>query len=222
MDGLVVRCHGSFLHGLAHGWVAVADAGNVLRACAVLHGKHALWDKLAGIGRHDVHAQDLVGLFVCDHLDDASSVIYAAGAAIGHHGELARLVLHALRLELLLCLANPSNLGPGVDDGGHGAVVDVAILAGNDLNSSDAVLLRLMSQHGSLNDITNGVHAGHAGAEVVIHRDCAALVEGDAELLQAKAGCEGASACCHQHRVGLQHLGVATLHGLHRHLDLAV
>ena len=61
-----------------------------------------------------------------DELDDALGVVRGARAAVGHEGELARLVGDAGGLDLLLGLADGGGLGPGVDDGGDGGVVDVA------------------------------------------------------------------------------------------------
>ena len=55
------------------------------------------------------------------------------GARVGGEGELADLVLDALGLELLLGLADPGDLGVGVDDRGDDVVVHVAGAGGGDL-----------------------------------------------------------------------------------------
>lgn len=91
VDGLVVGGHGSFLDGFAEGGVAMGGPGNVFSGRAILHGKHALWDELAGIGAHDVGTQDLVGGGICHKLDHAVGVIHSLGSAVGQEGELAAL-----------------------------------------------------------------------------------------------------------------------------------
>jgi len=71
VDGLVVSGHAGFLEGLGEGWVSMAGARDVLAAGAVLHRQHALGNHLTGVGADDVHAKDLVGLLVRQHLHQA-------------------------------------------------------------------------------------------------------------------------------------------------------
>jgi len=53
----------------------MADAGNVLGCCSVLHGQHSLVDQLAGVGSDDVGSQDLVGGLVGQNLDETVSLV---------------------------------------------------------------------------------------------------------------------------------------------------
>ena len=126
MDRLVVRRERRLLDRFAKRRVPVARPRDVLARRAVLHRQHALGDQLPGVGAHDVGPQDLVGVGVRNKLDDALGVVRGARAAVGHEGELACLVRGARGLDLLLGLADGGGLGPGVDDGGDGGVVDVA------------------------------------------------------------------------------------------------
>ena len=72
-------------------------------------------------------AEDFVGRLVGQDFDEAVGVVDGLGARVGHEGEGADLVLGALGLQVLLGLANPGDLGVGVDNGGDAVVVDVNI-----------------------------------------------------------------------------------------------
>ena len=75
----------------------------------------------------NVASEDFVGGLVGQDFDKAVSVVDGLGARVGHEWEGANLVLGALGLQILLGLANPCDLGVGVDDGGNAVVVDVNI-----------------------------------------------------------------------------------------------
>jgi hypothetical protein len=69
--------------------------------------------------------------------DDSLGVLVGLGPRVGREGVLSNLVLDPGRLELLLVLADPRDLGVGVDDRGDGVVVDVSV-AVLDLDGGDA------------------------------------------------------------------------------------
>ncbi len=193
VDGLVVGTHAGLLDSLRERGVGVARAGNVLRGGAVLHSKYELADELAGVGADDVSAEDLVGLGVGDNLDEAFSVVVGARAGVGHEGELADPVRDAVLLQVVLGAANGRDLGVGVDDARDGGVVDVAVLAGHDLDSSNALLLGLVGEHRAGNNVADGVDARHVALEVGVNLDLAAL-GGDAQSLEAETLGVGATA----------------------------
>lgn len=83
-------------------------------------------DQLPGVRSHDVRSQDLVRLGVRDEFHDALGIVRGARAAVGHERELPRLVGRSGGFHLLLGLPHGGALGPGVDNGGDGRVVDVA------------------------------------------------------------------------------------------------
>ena len=74
-----------------------------------------------------MHAKDAVGLLLYKELDLTLGVEVRLGARVGGEGELPDFILDAVRLELLLRLADPSHLGMRVHDGGNGVVVDVTV-----------------------------------------------------------------------------------------------
>ena len=89
----------------------MANACNILAAGAEFHGHHTLGNQFAGHGANDVHAQNFVCFGIGQHLHHAGRIAQRAGAAIGQEREGARLVGHAICLELLLGAANPGNSG---------------------------------------------------------------------------------------------------------------
>ena len=115
----------------------------------------------AGFGADDVHAQHLVGRLVGQHLHEALGRAVGAAARIGGEGILADLVGNARGLELFLGLADPADLGLGVDDRGHEVPVHVALLAGDGLDAGDAVLARLVGEHRPVDHVADRVDAGH-------------------------------------------------------------
>ena len=186
--------------------MGVADARDVLAAGLELHRHHGLGDQLAGHRADDVHAEDLVGLGVGQELDHAGGVAERARAAVGHEREGAGLVGAACGLELLLGLADPGDLGAGVDDPGNGVEVDVAMLAGDALGHRDALLLGLVRQHRPAHHVADRPDAGQVGAAVVVDDDGAALVELEADGLGVQAVGVGHAADRHDQAVDSQRL----------------
>ena len=165
-------------------------------------------------------------LTVTVHSGNAMMGVYGRGP-VGLEGESALVVLDAGLLQLLLRPANPSpnngtaspmrhipsvhsvykldalsdagDLGVGVDDAWDGIVVHVAVLPRNVLNSSDALLLGLVREHGPIDDVTDSVHIGLCGAEVAVNLNAAGAVTLDAKCLQTQAIRVRAATSGHQH-----------------------
>mmetsp|Transcript_7987 Transcript_7987/g.27120 ORF Transcript_7987/g.27120 Transcript_7987/m.27120 type:complete len:361 (+) Transcript_7987:292-1374(+) len=215
VDGLVVGGHGSLLEGLAHRRMRVARARDVLGARAVLHGEHRLGDHLARVPGDDVHSEDLARLLVRDELDDAVRVGVGARARVGHERKLAHRVGGARRLDLLLGEPHGGHLRVGVDHVGDAVVVDVAVLARDDLRHGDALLLRLVREHGPADHVADGVHARDVGPELIVHVHDAPGAHGDVEVLEAQALRVGAPADGHEDHVRLERLLLARFVVLH-------
>lgn len=207
VDGLVVGSHGSLLHGLRKSRVGVASASNVLSGSTVLDTENALSNELTSVGTNHVDTEDAVSLGISEDLDDTLSIIDSASTRVGHEGELADLVLDALSLEVLLVLTDGGDLRVGVDDTGDGVVVDVAVLASHDLDSGNTFLLGLVGEHGTSDNITDGVDRGDVGAEVVVNLDHAA-VKSDTELLETEAISVGTTTSGDEDDITLDNLGL--------------
>ena len=61
---------GRNIHAFRQGWVDVHGSGDVMKAGADLHGDDQFVDQVVTLGADDVSAQDLVGLVICDDLDE--------------------------------------------------------------------------------------------------------------------------------------------------------
>ncbi len=58
--------------------------------------------------------------------------------------------------DLLFAQADRSQFGPGVDDVGHGLVIDVTGVTGDGFGDRDAFFLGLVREHEAGNQIANG------------------------------------------------------------------
>lgn len=151
-----------------------------------------------------MHTQNLVSLLLRQELDKAVSVEVGLCTRVGGKVEFADVVLGAGRLQVLLSLADPSHLGVGVDDGGDGSVVDVAVTALDVLNSGDALLLGLVRQHGSKSHVANALDVGHGGVELVVDNDTALAVDLTASSLEVQTLCEWPASDSDENDVGLE------------------
>ena len=96
-------------------------------------------------------------------------------------------LLRPLRLGGVLPHAYAGDLRFGVDDRGDQVPVHVPGPARNPFRHRNAVLLRLVGEHGSGDDVADGPDSGGIGAEVAVHLHALLLVEDDAGLVQAEA-----------------------------------
>lgn len=104
--------------------------------------------------------QNAVSLSVSQKLDKAVVVVISAGSAVSLEGELADLVFNLLLLELFFGVTNPSDFRVSVNNGRNGHVVDVTNTASQLFDDGNTFFFGLVSQHGTLDDVTNGVDVG--------------------------------------------------------------
>ena len=71
-------------------------------------------------------------------------------------------------LELLLALANPCDLRVGVDDGRDAVVVDVWVAAEHAFHRDDTLVLCLVCEHRTVDDVTNSIDAVCFESEIMI------------------------------------------------------
>jgi hypothetical protein len=185
-------------------YVSMASPRNVLRTRAVLHRENTLADHLTRVRADDVHAEHTVGLRLRDDLHAAVRVRVRLGARVGAERELARLVLGAGSLELLLGLADPGDLGVCVDNRRDHVVVDVAVPGLDVLDRGDALLLGLVRQHRSECDVADALDVLHGRVELVIDDDTTLVVELHADLVKVKAVGVRAAADGDEDDIGLE------------------
>lgn len=219
VDGLGVGGHGSLLESLGESRVSVACTGNVLTGGAVLDGQSGLGDHLTGTGADDVDTKDTVSLGIGDELDETLSVEVGLGTGVGAEGERTDVVLDAGGLDLSLVLANPSDLGVGVHDGGNGGVVDVAVALLDVLDGGNGLLLGLVSQHGAEGNVTDNTDMGKLGAVLLVDDQTATVVLVNTDALEVQALSVGTTANGDQDNISIQGLLLATLSRLNTQGD---
>src|SRR3979409_18630 len=121
MDGPSVDGEGGLLYRLVERRLGMRRARVVLCRRAILHGERRLGDHRAGIRPDDMDTEYAVRLGVGEDLDEAVSVCVGARAASRREGEFSGLVDDPGGLQLLLGLADRSDLGPRVDARRDGA-----------------------------------------------------------------------------------------------------
>ena len=181
MQGAFIAGKGGFVHHFRQCRVGVADTREVFAGGAKFHRHHGFGNQFGGIGADDVHAEDAVGFGVGQHLDEAAGIAHAERTAIGGKGNLAGLVGYAVGLELLFGLADPGDLGAGVDDPRDGVEIAMTRLPGHHLGDHDALFHGLVREHRAGDDIADRPHAGQVGTAVPVDVDAAALVENEAD-----------------------------------------
>src|SRR5690606_768604 len=203
------------------------DARDVLGGAAEFHDGHGFGDQFGGHRPDDVHPQDFVRLGVGQDLDETGGVAQRTGAAVGHEGEAARLVVAALGLQRLLGLADPGDFGRGVDDPGDRVEIDVPVLAGDTLGHRHALFFGLVRQHRAAHHVAHRPDVGQVGAAVLVDGHEAALVQLQTHHIGAQALRVGHAADGYDEVVGRQLLlGAGRIRVLHvdalgRGLDFA-
>ena len=164
--------------------------------------------------------QQPVGAGTGQDLDEAVAGTGDMGAGIGGEGELAEAVFDTGLLERVLGLAHRRRLGVGVDHRGDRVGVDVAGLAGHDLDRDHGLVLGLVRQHGAGNHVADGEDCGHAGPESLIHRDAALVVAPHPDLIQPETGGIGPPPDGDQHHLAFEGRGRAARRRFHvkRHI----
>ncbi len=184
----------------------VAGARQILGGTAEFHQNRGFVDHFAGFAADNVHAEHPIGLRICENLHEAVGGLVDLGAAIGGEGEFADGVGHAGLLQLFLGLADGRNFRRGIHNAWDNIVVHMAGLAGDDFRARDAFVLGLVRQHRPRDDVADRIDALHAGREMRVDLDAAAIVERDAGFLQAEAIGVGHAADADQHHIGFQRL----------------
>mgnify|MGYP003694745303 CR=1 FL=1 len=140
--------------------MGMADPREILARGAELHRDDALGDEL-GCQRTDrVHAEDAVGRGVGENLDETRRVAQRPRAAVRGKRKAAGAIGDARGLQLLLGLCRPRRSPATCRSPRDGVEVDVAVLARDALGDGDALLLRLVREHGPAHDVADRPDAG--------------------------------------------------------------
>ena len=128
-------------------------------------------------------------------------------AAARRPGKHRLLVVDAVRLRLRLGLPIHAISGIGVGDRRNRARVEERLVAGDHLRRDLAFVRRLVREHGLAADVADRVDVRHVGAQLLVDRDVAALVDVDAGRLRVDLAAVGAAADRHQYGVEDLRLG---------------
>ncbi|MGY3082320.1 hypothetical protein ACVWZZ_008728 [Bradyrhizobium sp. LM6.10] len=151
-----------------------------------IHGDDVALNQLGDLCADHVGAEELAGLLVEDHLDQALVLAERDRLAVTDEGEAADADLAATLL----------GLGFGEADGGHlrlaiGAARDQVLVHGmrvqalDRLDADHAFMLGLVREHRGTRDVADGIDAGDVGVAVAVDHDDAAIGF-DAELFEAE------------------------------------
>ena len=143
---------------------------------AVDHRRGKLGDHVGGPLAHELGAQNHACLLVGHHLDKAPLALDNHRTSVGEHDVLAHLYRPPGSLGLVGGESHAGDLRVGVDAGGDGVQVGQGIAPGQALHAGGSLGGGHMGQLDAGGHVAHGVHAGHAGLEVLVHQDAAPLL----------------------------------------------
>ena len=130
--------------------------------------------------------QNLVSLLLSNNLDESLRILVRLGPGVRSERELPDLKLHALLLQILFRLSDPSDLRVGVHDRWDGIVVDMPVTRLEILHSGDTLFFGLVGKHGSKGDIADTLNSRDRGVELVINHDSAPVVDLNSNVLETE------------------------------------
>lgn len=204
VDWLSVCGHAGLLEGLCESWMRVACSGNVFGRSSILKSNNCFVNHLTCVATDNPGSQELVCFGARKNLDHAIWLVVGPRTTVSLEWEHTFDVLNALLFEFLFGLADVGDLWVRVDDAWDGSIVDVASLAAKMLDGSDAFFLGLVGEHGSRNDISDGVDVWLAGLPVVVDVNLAPLVGSEAGLGQVETVGEWLPANTEKDDIGFQ------------------
>src|SRR2546423_989662 len=145
-----------------------------------------LGDELARESADGMHAEDAVGFRVGQHLHEPFGLLAPERAPVVGEWEAPRAVAGAFGFELLLGLADPGDLGRGVDHPGDGLVIHMAVLSGDDLRDHHALVLAFVREHRTTHHVADRIDVGHSGTAILVDLDETLRVELDADVAGAE------------------------------------
>ena len=195
---------GSLAHGFRDRGVRVNGRNDLVQRHLFGDGQRTLSNEIGGSGTNDVHTEDLTVLLSGNNLHNALTAIEDQRLAVGGHGELADLIVDALRLALLLRQADGSGLRLDVDAGGIRALIvdrrDPHDVLRRDLAHRRRGVRKLgVTEHA----VADGVDAGNAGLHLLVDEDAATVII-ELTSLQIKGRRVGAAADSDQHLLRLK------------------
>src|SRR5690554_4527248 len=165
------------MHDFGQRRMRMTDTRQIFGRTGELHRHHGFTDQFGGIRAKDVNTKDAIGLRIRQNFHKALGRRHSYRATVGGERNLADAIVDIIRLELLFGFADPGNLGVGIDHPGYGVVITLSCLTSNDLGNHHALFHRLVSQHRSAHDITDGPNARQRRGAMRVHLDETTFVD---------------------------------------------
>src|SRR5580698_10179881 len=187
MDGAFANRKRGFFHRFRASRMGVAGPRQIIGGTAKLHQNSGFVDHFARFAADNMHAEDPVGLRICENLHKPVSRLVDLGAAVGGEREFAGGISYTSLFQLFLGLADGGDFRRCIHNARNDVVIHVAGLTGQNFSNRDAFILGLVCQHWTGNDIADRIDALQARGEMRIDLHAAAIVERDTSFLQTEA-----------------------------------
>lgn len=193
--------------------MGVAGTCEVFAGGSELDGGDDFGDEVSGAGPDNVDTEEAIGFGVGEDFDFAVDLAESAGASDAAEVEDALVVVGVFVFELLFGLPDGGDFGLGVYDAWDSVVVDVSV-SGDDLfDTGDGFFGGFVGEHGTWDDVSDGVDAAGCSPIMVIDLDAAFFVELHADVFEAEIGCIWFSADGEQDTVGGDGFLVVAVYG---------
>src|SRR5580704_3714464 len=171
-----IRIQHRFLHHLRQCRMREHGVHQLFFGGLQIHRHHVTLNELGDFGADHVGAEQLAGLLVEDHLDQALVLAERDRLAVADEGEAADADLDLLLLSRLLGEADGGDLRRAIGAAGNEPLVDRMRMQSLDrLDADDAFVLGLVRQERRAGDVADGIDAGRAGLADAVNDDGAAL-----------------------------------------------
>src|SRR5450759_87728 len=165
-----------FLHHLRQGRVREDGVHQFFFRGFQVHRHHIALDQFGNLDADHVGAEQLPGLLVEDHFDQALVLAERNRLAIADEGKAANTDVVLFILGRLFGQADRGDLRRAIGAAGDQQLVHRMRLQALDrLDADHAFVLGLVCQHRRAGDVADGVEAGHVGLAEGIDHDAAAL-----------------------------------------------
>lgn len=209
VDGVATDGEGGFFHRFTECGVGVDGAAEVFGAAAIFHMADGGGDEFGAAFGDDLDAEEAVSCRVGDDFDKSVGGIGSDGASVGGKVEFSGFGFDLLFFGGGFGEADAGDFRLGIDDVGNDVVVYMTGLSGDAFDAGDAFFFGFVGEHGSGDDIADGVDAGDVGLEVLVDRDASFFVGFESGFFEPESFGEGLAADGNENFIGFDLDGFA-------------
>ena len=186
--------------------MGVDGTGDVGHGGAELKGQRTFGDEVGGVRSGEMRAEELAARLVGHELEHAGQFAHGLRLAQFAERKFRGGHLKAPGLCLRFGQAHVADFRRGEDAGRHDVVIGRFVRAEDVGHRHMRFGAGHVRQHDArrAENVADGVYAGHRGFKLVVHRDVAALVRGDAGFGKAETFAVGHTTDGHEQAVGFQ------------------